>query len=314
MGAPFRRLFLLLLLAAIAAASTPSFAESTESKFTTHQVGTRLELSDAADQLRYWIDRYGRIHAPEYQEESESYSSWFRSHFTSAFGGAKRGGLVAFTDPTPPAPRGIDYTTGRFYIPADLSSPGALTRDLLSIPFFEQGARLVGRWNQLHSDCLAKLGAGAALCVRYEPDLASSGFVPSLDQDPNLFEIRLLELEKARNLLQGMQETLLAIPMTADGNDVTYADDAARVSDEVKECWQLHGPGVASFISPTTAQSFCTLDPEAINAPPAWLTEHVDGDRITPQLTFTLQSFNREINVYLTAESLEAEAATEAQP
>lgn len=270
--------------------------------------GGRVELIGDDGQLRYWVDRFEKVHAPELTISADAYNRWVSSSFSGLFGIDVPTGIVQLISHTPPGPRGIDATTGVFRVPYRIHSDGALTRDLMSVPFFQLGARLVWQWQKLHADCRQILGERE--CTRFAPDLAERISAAPGPVDDRWLELRLRELQKARSLLQGMQQTLEGVPMVVPGGKVfTYEDDVARYPARLDECWSF----IRAASTPTinilggVAGKFCNLHPELMRHPPEWLAERVEGDVVTPQLVRLLQSFEWQIARYLEAEGMEAE-------
>jgi hypothetical protein len=293
-----------LLLTLIIA--TPSVADSALELIQKERNG-RIEIVGTADQqLRYWVDRFGRVHSPEMTLAAEAYNDWVSSRFRGLFGVEPPSGSIEFVSHMPPGPRGIDPQTGAFRIPNRIHSDGALTRDLLSVPFFQLGVRLTQQWYALSADCKRIYANDAARCARFTPDLVGVAAAPG-QIDDNWLEMRLRELRKARALLQNMQKALESIPMTVPGGQTFgYADDVARYAARLEECWTILrvAPRIDIF---GTSGKFCTLHPEFAAHPPEWTTEHVEGEQITEKLTKLLASFEWQITNYLDAESAEAD-------
>jgi hypothetical protein len=298
-------LLVLVLSVSVAAADTPS---KNGSELIPKEIKGRLELIGADGQLRYWVDRFGRVHSPEMALAAEAYNDWLGKHYRGLFEVESPRGSVEFISHMPPGLRGIDPRSGVFRIPNIIHSDGALTRDLLSVPFFQLGVRLAEQWYVLLADCKRiHVSNTDARCAPFVPDLAASdpGSIGEVGND--WLELRLRELRKARALLQDMQKVLEGVPMAVPGGKVlSYADDIALYPARLGECWVIlrGAPRIDIFGS---SGSYCTLHPEFASHPPEWTTEHVEGEQVTPQLAKLLASFEWQIGNYLDAESTEAD-------
>ncbi len=278
-------------------------------ELTLREIRGQAELVGKDDQLRYWVDRFGRVHSPEMTVAADAYNQWVTSRYRGWFGIEPPKGHVEMLSHVPPGPRGIDPVTGVFRIPHRIHSDGALTRDLLSIPFFQQGVRLVSQWERLLADC--RRIQGEARCARFAPDLAGARQDSAGEVDDRWLELRLRELRKARALLEGMQRVLEGMPMAVPGGQVfTYADDVARYPARLEECWSILR--AVPRIDILSGSMFCSLHPEFAAHPPEWMTEYVEGEAITPQIARVLLSFERQISSYLDVETFEASLTTQA--
>jgi hypothetical protein len=296
----------IVVLLGCATPATREDVKAQSAKLTARESNGRVELIGKDGQLRYWVDRFGRVHSPEMTLAAEAYNEWIRTGYRGIFGIEAPKGAVEFISHVPPGPRGIDPNDGVFRIPHRIHSDGALTRDLLSIPFFQLGARLAGQWNLLLLDCKkVHRNASDAQCARFAPDLRVSTLNAPGPLDGQWLELRLRELQKARALLHAMQRVLEGVPMIAPGGQIfTYEDDVRRYGERLDECWVILR--VAPQIDFFGGGSFCTLHPEFANRPPEWTAEYVEGEVVTPQIARVLQSFEWQIARYLDAENMEA--------
>jgi hypothetical protein len=298
----------LVCIVALLGCATPKTMEDAKpqsAKLTAGESDGRVELVGKDGQLRYWVDRFGRVHSPEMTLAAEAYNEWIRTRYRGLFGVETP--KVEFISHVPPGPRGIDPNDGVFRIPHRIHSDGALTRDLLSVPFFQLGARLAGQWNLLLLDCRkVKPNTSDAECARFAPDLRAITPNAPGPIDDHWLELRLRELQKARALLQAMQRVLEGVPMVAPGGQVfTYEDDVRHYRARLDECWGILrlAPQIPLF----GGGSFCTLHPELVNHPPEWITEYVEGEVVTAQIARVLQSFEWQIARYLDTENMEAQ-------
>jgi hypothetical protein len=253
----------------------------------------QVELQDKQGQVVFWVDGWGRVHSPAFMLWQQDYNRRVHRSFRTLIGSglsAPEGiELVSFQ---PPGRRGIQ-STGVFAVPTSIPENGVLTRDTLSLAFFDLGIQ----WNYLARglvrDCEAAKQVRRTLnCSNYQIDWRSpadaSGSPPGTD--PLLFELRLRELKKALSGLRRLQSLLARVVMvSAQGEQSDEARDLQLYQSRNTQCLRF------------SLFNTCRLEAADLRLPFDWMTLQVAAEQLPAEFLNELHQAEAEVQRHVTS-------------
>jgi hypothetical protein len=253
----------------------------------------QVEVQDRQGKVVLWIDGWARLHSPELLLWQQDYNARLHQSFRSFTGGgisAPEG--IELVSPQPPGRRGIQ-SNGLFGVPWRIRENGLLTRDTLSLTFFNLGIQ----WNYLAhylvNDCeAARASSPSVNCRDYRLDWRASSEplrTPPPD-DQLLFGLRYMELQKGLSSLRRLQQQLArVVTVTAQGMRADEGRDRELYDDRRAECLRR------------VFTNNCTLEAEDVRFPFDWLTAQVDSARLSAELLDALHEAERDAQLSVAA-------------
>jgi hypothetical protein len=291
----------LAILAALLAASTlAALAQEKVGVLTSFYRKDHVELEDKQGQVVLWLDSWATLHSPEFVIQQQNYNARLSGQFRGLIpGGLSAPEGIQLVPPQPPGLRGIQ-SSGVFAVPYDVPENGVLTRDTLSIPFFDLGIQ----WNYLArglaSDCeVASRSASAINCRSYSigwRTLPGEIRAPA-DNDRLLLGLRYVELLKGLAALRRLQILLEGVvTFSAEGARDDAADDRQQYDRRNLECLQW------------SLMNTCVLaDAGSLRFPFDWLTAQVDPTQLSPEFLRALHQAEHDAQLSITLAADEEE-------
>jgi hypothetical protein len=246
----------------------------------------QVEVQDKQGQVVFWIDAWARLYSPDLMLWQQDYNARLHRSFRSFLGGglsAPEG--IELVSPQPPGRRGIQ-SNGLFAVPWSIQENGLITRDTLSLTFFNLGIQWNYLAHYLASDCEAARASAPALnCRDYQLDWRASSEplrTPPPD-DQLLFGLRYMELQKGLSALRRLQQQLArVVTVTAQGSRADEERDGELYDARRAECLRW------------VVTNNCTLEAEDLRFPFDWLTAQVESARLSAELLDALHEAERD--------------------